>query len=145
MKKLILSGILGLLTIGFTTAQEIKDFPSAAQDVVKTHYSKERIKKVDVDKRDQDEMYQVKFENGTKIDFNSKGDITQIKGNEEIPAELIPKKLRDYVNSHHKNKKITEWDFDGEEHEIELNDGTELEFTKNGEFDEEYKFLGLNW
>lgn len=146
MKKLILSGMMMFATIYFTNAQEMKDFPSQAQNVLNKHYANMEVKKIDIDKDDREEMYQIKYTNGTKIDFNAKGEITKIKGNDEIPSELIPSRINDYVAKNRPdNKVITEWEFDGDEHEIEFKDGTEMEFDKNGKFKEEYKFLGMDW
>lgn len=147
MKKIILTGLLGVFAFGVSNAQSILDLPKNAQGVLNEHYKDWKVERVNIDRDqdDRDEMYEVRYENGTKIDFNDKGEITEIKGNKEIPAELLPMSIRDYVNKKFPEQKVTEWEWDDNEHEVELSDGTELEFDKNGKFLEENKFLGIDW
>ncbi|TXK74787.1 PepSY-like domain-containing protein [Mesonia sp. HuA40] len=134
MKKIILGGAMALFGFSFMQAQSVNDLPQPAKDVIQKHYKAWKVDKVNIDKDDRQEAFQVKFANGAKMDFNIEGYLTEIKGDTEIPAALIPEKVKYFVQNKYPEQKIIEWEYEDGKHEIGLDNGTELEFDGNGKF-----------
>ncbi|MDT0293773.1 PepSY-like domain-containing protein [Mesonia ostreae] len=134
MKKILFIAAVAFLGITSSFAQEGMDkLPANVQELIKTNYANLQIKKIKVDEGDMDERYKVKFENGTQLDFNSMGEINEIDGEERIPDALIPQKIKNYLATKYKGEYATEWEYENNVHEVELSNGTELEFTDKGE------------
>lgn len=141
MKKTILTGILVMFSMSLTFAQaDPSVLPQNAQDFIKENFASATIEKADKEDKwfswDKNEMYEVHLSNGIKLDFDKSGEITEIdsRDNAPIPAEAVPAEVKDYIEKNHKGLTITSWEKDNDEQEVELSDGTDLEFDKNGKF-----------
>ena len=96
MRKWIILGIITLTAAFVGQAQENLDkLPAKALEIVKVNYADNEIDKVNAD----EDSYQVKFKNGTKIDFNENGEATQISGDEKVPYALIPTKMKYFLEN----------------------------------------------
>lgn len=80
--------------------------------------------------------YEVKFENGTSLEFDRKGNIKSIDCGKKdfIDAELIPYEILKFICHNYPQLRIVEYsiEFKGtryETHEIELHNGLELVFS----------------
>lgn len=134
MKKIVLTVICTFVGFAFSFAQStIKELPQKAQDLIKANYNHLAIEKVDIDENNPEEMYTVKFEDDTKLDFNATGAITEIEGTERIPEALIPERIKNYLATEHKGLFAVEWEYENNEHEVELSNGTKLKFNDKGE------------
>ncbi|MDX1602824.1 MAG: PepSY-like domain-containing protein [Salinimicrobium sediminis] len=139
MKKLILSGALMLGSFGLF-AQTSASLPQNSQDYIKKNFSSATIETTKEESSwefwDKDEKYEVHLSNGIKLDFNKNGEITEIdsKNNEAIPEAALPKEVVTYVQSNYSGNKIISWEKNDDEQEVELADGTELEFDAQGNF-----------
>ena len=141
MKKTFLTGMLVLFSMGMTFAQADPNvLPQNAQDFIKKNFASATLEKADKEDKwfswDKNEMYEVHLSNGVKLDFNKSGEITEIdsRDNAPIPLEAVPAEVRKYVEENHAGLDITSWEKDNDEQEVELSDGTDLEFDKNGKF-----------
>ncbi|MBW2961467.1 PepSY-like domain-containing protein [Mesonia aestuariivivens] len=135
MKKWIISGVLSLMMFAYTHAQENLDkLPSNALHIIEMSYSTHEIDKVNAEPNSGEDSYQVKFKNGTKIDFDESGKPTQIKGDEKVPYELLPKKMKYFLENRYKNDYVTNWKMDDDSHQIEMKSGAELIFDLDGNF-----------
>ena len=112
---------------------DINVLPANAKQVVTQHFGDKAIRYVEVTRFAISTPYEVKFEDGTEIEFDSKGEWKEIKARATgIPEALLPQQIRDYVSGNYKDVKVVEIErkrrggFD-----IELNNGLELEFDKN--------------
>lgn len=141
MKKTILSAIFFAAFTGFSFGQaNTNDLPQNASDFIEQHFSSETIE--EIDKKDgieglfNDELYEVEFTNGTSVDFDEQGEVTEIeaKNGNAIPQDAIPNEIGTYIQSNHSNAQIVSWEKEDNEQEVELADGTELEFDKSGQF-----------
>lgn len=129
MKRLILTGAFTLLLASFGRAQENFDkLPENAQEIIETNYASHEIEKIDID----DDSYEVKFENDTKIDFDKEGNPTEIKGDEKVPYDLLPEKMSYFLKNKYKNDYVDEWKMNEDGHKIEMKSGAELVFDKDG-------------
>lgn len=138
MKNLILSGLIAMSSLGIANAQEKDQLPQKATNFLNQHFNGVAIEKIEKEDSwynlDKNEMYEVKLSNGTKLDFNKEGEITEIDGKMAIPAEVIPAQIRTYIDSNYKSTEIIGWEMDDDEQEVKLADGTELEFDDQGNF-----------
>ena len=140
MKKLIFS----LCFLGFTGLSygqaSINELPQNAQDFINQNFSSETVEEVDKKGRIQrlysDEMYEVEFDNGISIDFNKNGEATEIENEngKEIPRSALPSEISNYIENNYSNSQITGWEKEKDKQEVQLADGTELEFDASGKF-----------
>ncbi|GIM52599.1 hypothetical protein CAPN004_16290 [Capnocytophaga cynodegmi] len=139
MKKL---ATMLLLLVGMTiNAQESvvtqNELPQEAQSFIKKHFSQYTLDYIILDKEYfSSDDYTVRFSEGLKIEFNEKGEWTEIDGNyTEIPTEFISKNITSYVKAKFANTRIVkiEKGFFGTQ-EVKLSNGLELEFDSKGNF-----------
>ena len=135
MRKWIILGIITLSAVLVGQAQENLDkLPTKALEIVKVNYAGHEIDKVNADPNSGEDSYQVKFKNGTKIDFNDKGEPTQISGEEKVPYDLIPEKMKFFLEHRYQDDYVTDWKMDDDGHQIEMKSGAELVFDSDGNF-----------
>ena len=141
MKKSILMGLFMTLTVGFSYGQaDVSVLPQNAQDFISTHFGSETVAKAEKEDKwfswDKNEMYEVHLSNGVKLDFNKAGEVTGIdsRDNAPLPTAAIPEAIRTYVETNHNGADIISWEKDNDEQEVELSDGTDLEFDLQGNF-----------
>ena len=87
------------------------------------------------DKEFADVDYKVRFEDGTEIEFNAKGEWTDVSGNRNcIPTGFILKEITNFVEKNHKDLCITDIERDFNRFTVELNGHLEIEFNNKGKF-----------
>lgn len=141
MKKLILTCGAMIFCFGTLIAQNnMNELPETTQEFVKKHFSNEKIKSAEREKDlmnfGNGEMYEVELDNGIKMDFNEAGELTEIESNNDvaIPKEALPNSISSYVEKNYPNAHVVSWEADKNDQEVELSDGTDLEFDANGKF-----------
>lgn len=137
MKKqiLTLATILLLGTSAFAQngTTDIQQLPAKSQEFIKTYFQDYKVSYVLTDKEFADVDYKIRFEDGTEIEFNARGEWTDVKGKQNcIPTGFIIKEITDYVNAHHKDACIKEIEKEFNRITIELNNKLELEFNSKG-------------
>jgi len=79
--------------------------------------------------------YEVTLDNGCEIEFDGKGNYTEVDcGYRGVPDNLLLKSIRDYVNKNYNGQKIGKLKVKKNKYEVELMNGTELEFDRSGRF-----------
>ena len=141
MKKVnvMLSGILMCMSVGVFAQTTTDKLPATAQEFINQHFSSATVKTVQENSSWQlweDEKYEVQFANGIEMDFDKKGNVLEIDSHskEAIPMAALPSEIASYLKSNYPDAKIESWDKQDKKQEVELMDGTELEFDKNGSF-----------
>ena len=112
------------------------ELPQKAQAFVKKHFSQKDVILVKMDTKFLvSKEYEVKFNNGTEVEFDSDGEWKKIDmKNNRVPAEAIPMKITEYVQRSFPNTFIKEIKKNRNKIEVEISNGLELEFTKEGDF-----------
>ena len=78
--------------------------------------------------------YECRLDDGTKIDFTSKGEWKQVDchGMSAVPAVLVPEAIKQYVETNFSNCMITKIDKERHGYDIELSNDLELRFNHQG-------------
>lgn len=139
MKKVLFTGIFMLCSIVVFAQAQTNNLPKTAQDYISQHFASISIDKVEENsnwKIWEDDKYEVKLSNGIELDFDENGNIMEIesRNNESIPAAALPSNVATYLNTNYAGIAIKGWEKDSKGQEVELVDGTELEFDKDGNF-----------
>lgn len=139
MKKTLLSALL-VLTTCFTACANEKvitypEMPLQAQRLIEAHFSKADVSLVMMDRELLNTEYEVRLNDGTKVEFDGDGELTKIDcGAKAVPEALIPEVVRSYVAASFPNTFITEWGKDDRGWKAELSNGLDLEFNSKYEF-----------
>ena len=135
MKRIVLMyffliGIQTSMIAGDDQAIQVDQLPKKARELINTHFRDVKISFAKMDKEIFDTSYDVIFTNGDKIEFDRKGNWTNIKCRAGIPNAIIPARIREYIQEHHPNQKVIDIDYDNREYEVKLVNGIEMKFDK---------------
>ena len=78
--------------------------------------------------------YEVKLNNGAEIDFDKNGNWEEISDKQGVPTDLIPVKIKAYVDKKYKGVKVEAIDKEKNKIKVDLNNDIDLDFDKNGNF-----------
>lgn len=108
-----------------------EQLPQTAQSFINQFFSDYQIAYIQKDS----DSYDVKFSNGFEVDFNKKGEWKEVDcQTSEVPSGIVPENIRNYVNTNYNGLFIVQIGKDHFEYDVELNNGLELVFDKNGNF-----------
>jgi len=131
--------LLVLLLIGLAGCDKEEDIspedlPAEILAYVQLHFPDHSVIGAvkDIDGRSM--SYEVKLEGGFKLEFNEKKEIIEIEGKSKLPDSVIPPEIRLYVLDHYPDNYIIEWELEGANQQVELDNKIELLFTMDGDF-----------
>ena len=76
--------------------------------------------------------YDVVLQNGTKIEFDKKGNVTEIDCKQgEVPVELIPQAINTYLQNNQPQQKVRKIEINKNVYEVELSNGLDITFNKH--------------
>ena len=110
MKKLILL-LVCVLSIQVTMADNDKpisfaQLPQTAQKFVKQHFPKAKIALTKMETELFDKSYDVVFTNGDKLEFNKKGEWTEVNCKfSSVPVKVLPAQIKKYVEENYPEAK----------------------------------------
>lgn len=108
-----------------------RDLPATVQTLLATHFNQQRIAHASRETGIGDNDYDVVLQNGTKLEFDEKGNWTEIDCKRgKVPAALIPQKIRAHVQNTYPGQYITKIERQRKCYEVELSSGIELTFSK---------------
>ncbi len=108
----------------------VEKLPAAARTFVDTNFPGKKILYAEKDWN----SYECRLDDGTKIDFTSKGEWKQVDchGMSAVPAVLVPEAIKQYVETNFSNCMITKIDKERHGYDIELSNDLELRFNHQG-------------
>lgn len=141
-KIVIIAGVVAIALSGLiVNAQNASsknasvELPAAAQAFIKEHFSGQTIANVKADKELMETEYDIVLSAGTELEFDAKGEWKDIDGNNTaIPATVVPKAIADYVAKNYAGQQVVQIEKERSGFDIELSNGTELDFDSNGKF-----------
>lgn len=117
----------------------VEQLPANAQRFIKDFFPNIAVSYAEMESEMFDTSYEIIFVNGSKAEFNKKGDWKEVDCKfSEVPAGVIPQQIQQYVDTNHKGVKILEIDRDSNDYEIQLNNKMELKF------DLQFRFIGID-
>ncbi|MBP3785523.1 MAG: PepSY-like domain-containing protein [Bacteroidaceae bacterium] len=132
------SKILGLLALAAmmlmpTTgcnAQTQAQLPKEAQTIVQKHFAGKQILLVKQEMEWVRRHYDVVFSDGTKIEFDSKGQWVEIDCmHTAVPAALVPQPIMAFVKKTYPDAVVTKIERDRRGYDVDLSNGLDLEFN----------------
>ena len=141
MKKFIAFLLIMISAVGAASAADKivyndSPLPANAKTVLSKHFkSKVNFVKVDRNMLGGIDNYEVVLKNGTEVEFDSNGNLKAVDaGSNGVPSSLLLPAITTYVKKNCKNQKIVELDIEKKYYKIELQDGRDLVFDRDGKF-----------
>ena len=76
--------------------------------------------------------YDVVLQNGTKLEFNKKGELTEIDCKQGVVSViLIPLSIKNYLQNNYPRQSVKKLEIKKNEYEVELSNGMDLTFNKH--------------
>ncbi len=130
--------LLAALLAFQTTAQAdtdkpitIDQLPAVAQAVISKNFSKHRVALAKQESDILDKSYDIFFVNGDKVEFDRKGNWTEIVSKQDgVPMELVPTEIVKYFNTNYPNVKLVKIERERGRYEAKLENGFEFTFNK---------------
>ncbi|MBR4157086.1 MAG: PepSY-like domain-containing protein [Bacteroidales bacterium] len=127
---ILLSGAAAFAQNGMTKFEQL---PAKSQEFIKTYFKDYKVSYILADREFADVDYKVRFEDGTEIEFNAKGEWTDVSGKQKcIPTDFILTEITEYVNTVHKDLCITDVEREFNRITVELSNNLEIEFNSKG-------------
>ena len=107
----------------------IQQLPAPAQEVMTKCFADKTVLTILKERNE----YEVIFNNGEKIEFNKKGEWTEVSCHTtQVPDILIPNPIKARIKADFANSKIVKIDRSrkGKKYEVKLSNGLEVEFDK---------------
>lgn len=139
--KLILPLLLALVVFALPARADKysinrDDLPQTAQKFLTDYFPKSKVSLVKTDNhlfRNTD--YDVRLVNGTTIEFNNKGEWTEVDcKTKEVPSGLVIKPIKNYITKNFPGTFVVKIEKKTFGYELELNDGIELKFDRLGTY-----------
>lgn len=110
--------------------------PKAAQNFVTKYFGEKNVSYITVESEFlSSKEYEVRLNDGKKIEFDAKGNWTEVDSEKEaVPADIVPAAIVAHVNKSFPNNAIVQISKSSRKYEVELSNGLDLEFDKKGQF-----------
>lgn len=110
----------------------VGELPSPARQLLETYFKEVGVSYAKVDEDWFDREYKVVFVNGMKIEFLKDGSWKEIdcRYNGEVPADLIPKEIVDYLGQTFLEWRTVGIEQDRRGYEVRLDNGLDLKFDR---------------
>lgn len=111
----------------------VTQLPAEAQTFIKTYFADKTVAYCKKDYEGMGYKYEVKFNDGTEVDFDKKGVWDKVDCKfAAVPAALVPEIIANYVTANYPGASIVKIDKERYGYEIELSNDLELKFDRNG-------------
>ena len=111
-----------------------QQLPAAAQTFVQNTFPGKGIAYAAIDRDFGKTTYDVRLNDGTEVDFDSKGTWDKVDcGFSAVPAQLVPTAIANYVKANYAGATIVKIDKERHGYDIELSNDLELKFNKQGQ------------
>ena len=110
----------------------INALPVKAQTLLSNHFNNQKVMLATIETGVINKSYDVVLQNGTKLEFDKKGNLTEIDCKQGIvPALLIPQAIKNYLKDNYAEQSVTKIEMNKNEYEVELTNGLDLTFNKH--------------
>ncbi len=106
-----------------------EQLPAAAQTFIKAEFPQEKVSYAKEETDIFEVSYEVVFVQGTKVEFNSKGEWREIDCKYAVlDKKFVPKQIQDYVESHWPGMNFVRIEKGKMGYEVDITNGLELTF-----------------
>ena len=110
---------------------EVNKMPHKAQKFIKDHFGTHQVAMAKMETDFLSKSYDVIFTNGDKVEFDKKGEWTNIDCEySSVPSDVIPAAIHAYVNKNYPNAKVKQIEKDRKGYDVELTNGWDITFDR---------------
>ena len=110
----------------------VNALPAKAQTLLNNHFNSQKVMLATIESGVVSRSYDVVLQNGTKLEFDKKGNLTEINCKQGIvPVELIPQAITNYLKDNYAGQSVKKIEINKNEYEVELTNGLDLTFNKH--------------
>lgn len=110
----------------------VNALPAKAQSLLNQYFNGQKVMLATIESGVISKSYDVVLKNGTKLEFDKKGNLTEIDCKQAtVPANLIPQAIKDYLKDNYAGQSVKKIEIKRNEYEIELSNGLDLTFNKH--------------
>ena len=110
----------------------VNALPAKAQTLLNNHFNGQKVMLATIESGVVSRSYDVVLQNGTKLEFDKKGNLTEIDCKQGIvPVELIPQAITNYLKDNYAGQSVKKIEINKNEYEVELTNGLDLTFNKH--------------
>ena len=121
-----------LATAGNDKPISVTTLPIKAQILLTNYFGNQKVALATIESGVVNKSYDVVLQNGTKLEFNKKGELTEIDCKEGVvPVNLIPLSIKNYLQNNYPGQSVKKLEIKKNEYEVELSNGMDLTFNKH--------------
>lgn len=110
----------------------VNALPVKAQTLLSNHFSNQKVLLATIETGVISRSYDVVLQNGTKLEFDKKGNLTEINSKHgKVPALLIPQAIRNYLKDNYPGQMVKKMEINKNEYDVELANGLDFTFNKH--------------
>lgn len=110
----------------------VNALPAKAQTLLNNHFNGQKVMLATIESGVVSRSYDVVLQNGTKLEFDKKGNLTEINCKQGIvPALLIPQAIKNYLKDNYAGQSVKKIEMNKNEYEVELTNRLDLTFNKH--------------
>lgn len=110
----------------------VNELPAKAQTLLSKHFKGQKVMLATIESGVVNRSYDVVLRNGTKLEFDKKGNLTEIDCKQGIvPSQLIPQPIKNYLKENYRGEAVRKIELNKKEYEVELTNGIDLTFNKH--------------
>ena len=110
----------------------VNALPAKAQTLLSQHFNGQKVMLATIESGVVSRSYDVVLQNGTKLEFDKKGILTEIDCNQAtVPDQLIPQAIKNYLMENYAGQSVKKIEMNKNEYEVELANGLYLTFNKH--------------
>ena len=110
----------------------VNELPATAQTLLSKHFKGQKVMLATIESGVVSRSYDVVLRNGTKLEFDKKGNLTEIDCKQSIvPSQLIPQPIKNYLKENYRGEAVRKIEWNKKDYEVELTNGIDLTFNKH--------------
>lgn len=110
----------------------VNALPAKAQTLLSQHFNGQKVMLATIETGVINKTYDVVLQNGTKLEFDKKGNLTEIDCKQAtVLDQLIPQAIKNYLMANYAGQSVKKIEMNKNEYEVELANGLDLTFNKH--------------
>ena len=110
----------------------VNALPAKAHTLLSQHFNGQKVMLATIESGVVSRSYDVVLQNGTKLEFDKKGNLTEIDCKQAtVPDQLIPQAIKNYLMANYAGQSVKKIEMNKNEYEVDLANGLDLTFNKH--------------